>query len=88
MNMPTRRTFISKTNDGKQILREMMSTYIPTEITKGKNKGFHRQTPVGLRAKVLTLWSRKSRIIMRNLLVSRCFNGAGNFGKTLFRGSE
>lgn len=29
-----------KTNDGKQILRKMMSRYIPEEITKAKKQGF------------------------------------------------
>ena len=33
-------SYFQKTNDGKQILRDMMSTYIPAEITKAKKQGF------------------------------------------------
>jgi asparagine synthase (glutamine-hydrolysing) len=32
--------FFHKTNDGKQLLRDMMSRYIPTEITKAEKQGF------------------------------------------------
>ena len=32
--------YFEKTNDGKQILRDMMSNYIPEEITKAPKKGF------------------------------------------------
>ena len=32
--------YFQKTNDGKQILREMMSRYIPEDITKGQKQGF------------------------------------------------
>jgi asparagine synthase (glutamine-hydrolysing) len=32
--------FFQKTNDGKQILRDMMSRYIPTEITRAEKQGF------------------------------------------------
>ena len=32
--------YFQKTNDGKQILRDMMSKYIPNEITKAPKKGF------------------------------------------------
>ena len=32
--------FFQKTNDGKQILREMMSNYIPSEITDSQKQGF------------------------------------------------
>lgn len=32
--------FFQKTNDGKQILREMMAKYIPSEITKAQKQGF------------------------------------------------
>lgn len=32
--------FFQKTNDGKQILRDMMSRYIPSEITKAEKQGF------------------------------------------------
>jgi asparagine synthase (glutamine-hydrolysing) len=32
--------FFQKTNDGKQILRDMMSRYLPTEVTHGKKQGF------------------------------------------------
>lgn len=32
--------FFQKTNDGKQILRDMMSRYIPEEITRGQKQGF------------------------------------------------
>ncbi len=32
--------FFQKTNDGKQILRDMMQRYIPPEITQAKKKGF------------------------------------------------
>ena len=32
--------FFQKTNDGKQILREMMSRYIPTDITRAAKQGF------------------------------------------------
>jgi asparagine synthase (glutamine-hydrolysing) len=32
--------YFEKTNDGKQILRDMMARYIPEDITKGKKQGF------------------------------------------------
>lgn len=32
--------YSQKTNDGKQILREMMTRYIPSEITQAKKQGF------------------------------------------------
>ncbi|WP_407680403.1 asparagine synthase (glutamine-hydrolyzing) [Candidatus Chordibacter forsetii] len=32
--------YFQKTNDGKQILRDMMSRYIPTDIIKAKKQGF------------------------------------------------
>jgi asparagine synthase (glutamine-hydrolysing) len=32
--------YFQKTNDGKQILREVMTRYIPPEITKAKKQGF------------------------------------------------
>jgi asparagine synthase (glutamine-hydrolysing) len=32
--------FFQKTNDGKQILRDMMSRYIPAEITRAEKQGF------------------------------------------------
>jgi asparagine synthase (glutamine-hydrolysing) len=32
--------YFQKTNDGKQILREVMSRYIPDEITQAEKKGF------------------------------------------------
>jgi asparagine synthase (glutamine-hydrolysing) len=32
--------FFQKTNDGKQILRDMMSRYIPSHITKAEKQGF------------------------------------------------
>lgn len=32
--------FFRKTNDGKQILRDMMSQYIPSDITKAEKQGF------------------------------------------------
>ncbi len=32
--------FFQKTNDGKQILRDMMSRYIPTDITRAEKQGF------------------------------------------------
>lgn len=35
-----KRAYFEKTNDGKQILRDMMSSYIPDEITKAKKQGF------------------------------------------------
>jgi asparagine synthase (glutamine-hydrolysing) len=34
------RTFFQKTNDGKQLLREMMSRHIPTNITQAEKQGF------------------------------------------------
>jgi asparagine synthase (glutamine-hydrolysing) len=33
-------TFFQKTNDGKQILRDMMANYIPTEIAEAQKQGF------------------------------------------------
>jgi len=41
-NMPgnKKNIYFEKTNDGKQILRDMMSNYIPEEITKAPKKGF------------------------------------------------
>ena len=33
-------TNFQKTNDGKQILRDMMSKYIPEEIVEAKKQGF------------------------------------------------
>jgi len=41
-NMPVNKknSYFTKTNDGKQILREMMSNYIPPEVTKAVKKGF------------------------------------------------
>ena len=35
-----KRAYFQKTNDGKQILRDMMSSYIPEEITKAEKQGF------------------------------------------------
>ena len=35
-----RNQYFQKTNDGKQILREVMSRYIPAEITDAKKQGF------------------------------------------------
>ena len=32
--------YFKKTNDGKQILRDMMSRYIPQEITESQKQGF------------------------------------------------
>jgi asparagine synthase (glutamine-hydrolysing) len=32
--------FFNKTNDGKQLLRDMMSRYIPEDITRAEKKGF------------------------------------------------
>jgi asparagine synthase (glutamine-hydrolysing) len=32
--------YFQKTNDGKQILRDMMSRYIPTDVIKAKKQGF------------------------------------------------
>lgn len=37
-NKPT--VYFQKTNDGKQLLRDMMSRYIPEEITKAEKQGF------------------------------------------------
>jgi len=34
------RKFFQKTNDGKQILRDVMSLYIPSEITQAQKQGF------------------------------------------------
>jgi asparagine synthase (glutamine-hydrolysing) len=34
------RKYFQKTNDGKQILREMMARYIPVEITRAEKQGF------------------------------------------------
>ena len=34
------KNYFLKTNDGKQILRDMMKRYIPAEITEGKKQGF------------------------------------------------
>ena len=34
------KNYFLKTNDGKQILRDMMKRYIPVEITEGKKQGF------------------------------------------------
>lgn len=41
-NMPgsKKNSYFEKTNDGKQILRDMMSNYIPQKITKAPKKGF------------------------------------------------
>ncbi len=41
-NMPgnKKNSYFEKTNDGKQILREMMLNYIPPEVTKAVKKGF------------------------------------------------
>ena len=41
-NEPGKKTnkFFQKTNDGKQILRNMMSRYIPKEIIEAKKQGF------------------------------------------------
>ena len=41
-NEPGNKTgqFFQKTNDGKQILRDMMSRYIPTDITRAEKQGF------------------------------------------------
>ena len=35
-----KKVYFQKTNDGKQILRDMMSKYIPKEITNAKKQGF------------------------------------------------
>jgi asparagine synthase (glutamine-hydrolysing) len=35
-----KRIYLQKTNDGKQILREMMARHIPAEITEAKKQGF------------------------------------------------
>lgn len=35
-----RNRYFQKTNDGKQILREMMTSYIPSEITESAKQGF------------------------------------------------
>ena len=32
--------YLEKTNDGKQILRDVMSQYVPSEITEATKKGF------------------------------------------------
>jgi asparagine synthase (glutamine-hydrolysing) len=32
--------YFQKTNDGKQILRDMMSRYIPTDVTSSEKQGF------------------------------------------------
>ncbi len=41
-NLPRdkQRVFFHKTNDGKQLLREIMARYIPKEITKAEKQGF------------------------------------------------
>jgi asparagine synthase (glutamine-hydrolysing) len=41
-NAPTNKknVFFQKTNDGKQILRNMMESYIPAEITESQKQGF------------------------------------------------
>ena len=41
-NLPgdKQRVFFHKTNDGKQLLREIMARYIPEEITKAEKQGF------------------------------------------------
>jgi asparagine synthase (glutamine-hydrolysing) len=41
-NEPGRKTnqYYQKTNDGKQLLRDMMSNYIPKNIVEGKKQGF------------------------------------------------
>ena len=35
-----KKSFFQKTNDGKQILRDMMSRYIPQEIVNAEKQGF------------------------------------------------
>ncbi len=35
-----KKAYFQKTNDGKQILRDMMSSYIPSDITKAQKQGF------------------------------------------------
>lgn len=45
--------FFQKTNDGKQLLRDMMARYIPDDVTKRRNKVSPRQTPAGSRATAL-----------------------------------
>lgn len=41
-NDPVKKTqkYFKKTNDGKQILRDVMSNYVPSEITEGVKQGF------------------------------------------------
>ena len=39
-NFGRKQEYFEKTNDGKQILREMMARYIPTEITRSPKQGF------------------------------------------------
>jgi len=39
-NIQKKRNYFKKTNDGKQILREVMKSYIPDEVTQREKQGF------------------------------------------------
>ena len=59
--------FFQKTNDGKQILREMMSRYIPEDITKSVKQGFSSPDASWFRGESInfvkrTLLDRNARI--------------------------
>jgi asparagine synthase (glutamine-hydrolysing) len=43
--------YFQKTSDGKQILRDVMSRYIPDEITQRKSRASRHPMPVGSRAR-------------------------------------
>lgn len=60
--------YFSKTNDGKQILRDMMSKYIPKEITNAAKQGFSSPDSSWFKGESIdfvkkTLFSKNSKIL-------------------------
>ena len=51
--------FFQKTNDGKQILRDMMNGYIPTEITQAEKQGFSSPDASWFKGESIELVKRK-----------------------------
>ncbi len=64
--------YFQKTNDGKQILRDVMSRYIPDEVTKAEKQGFSSPDASWFKGESIEFVRRK--LLNRNALVYQCLN--------------
>lgn len=64
--------YFQKTNDGKQILRDVMSRYIPDEITKAEKQGFSSPDASWFKGESIEFVRRK--LLSRNALLYQYLN--------------